>query len=175
MHRLLTDDQLVTELNRLGVNFLSGEHVVCLDPPVTPLELLVGLAKSTNARVRLSIIPLLLLHSSYSYHAVSAVENLSDNAQNTLMLFYTAALLLQCKYQNEFLRLCAHFESLPDLFSYNFCLDRAEDTEQQLRQLSERHQRLSGWTVNWKGTYEHAAERMIKRLKSESIWQNQAV
>jgi hypothetical protein len=40
-----------------------------------------------------------------------------------------------------------------------------KDPNQNLLQLAKRHQVLSEDTINWIGTYEHAAERLIKHME----------
>ncbi|MFN8490362.1 MAG: hypothetical protein U0350_22430 [Caldilineaceae bacterium] len=173
MPRLLTDDQLVAELNALDVHFLTGGDGERITSSVTPPELLIGLAQSLNARVRSAIIPLLLIHPAFACHVLQATEQLNEDSRNTLMLFYTATLLLQAKYQPKLKRLLGQYEPLPDLFSHHLCLARLGDIEQRIYQLGERHEMLTQCSANWVGVYEHATKRMIKRLESEAAWQMQ--
>ena len=39
-----------------------------------------------------------------------------------------------------------------------------------LKRLAKRHQEISGLSLNWYGTYNHAAQRVITRLKVEEAW-----
>src|SRR5690349_21303750 len=139
MPRFLTDDQLVAELNALGVHFLTGGDGARLTPSATPPELLVGLAQSLNARVRSALIPLLLIRPSLAGYGLKAIEQLRESDRNTLMLFYTAAMLLQAKHQPELKSLLGVYEPLPDLFSQRLNLTWLGNIEQQLHQLAERH------------------------------------
>lgn len=173
MPRLLTDDQLVAELNALDVHFLTGGDGERITPSVTPPELLIGLAQSRNARVRSAIIPLLLLHPAFACYVPQAAEQLNEDSRNTLMLFYTAALLLQAKYQPILKRLLCQYEPLPDLFSQHLCLALLGDIEERIYQLGIRHETLTQCAVNWVGVYEHVTKRMLKRLESEVAWQTQ--
>lgn len=175
MPRFLTDDQLVAELNALGVHFLTGGDGERLTPSATPSELLVGLAQSLDARVRSAIIPLLLIHSAFACHVPQAAEQLNDASRNNLMLFYTAAFLLQAKYQPKLKRLLCQYEPLPDLFSHHLYLEPLDDTEQSIYQLAERHETLTHCAANWVGVYEHVTNRIIKRLESEAAWQTQLI
>ncbi len=175
MPRFLTDDQLVAELNALGVHFLTGGDGARLTPSATPSELLVGLAQSRDARVRSAIIPLLLIRPSLAGYGLKAIEQLRESDQNTLMLFYTAAMLLQAKHQAELKALLGLYEPLPDLFSRRLNLTCSDNIDQQLHQLSERHKTLTHCCVNWLGVYAHAAERSMKRLESEAAWQEPLV
>ncbi len=40
----------------------------------------------------------------------------------------------------------------------------------QLLRLAERHKVITGIPLNWYGTYNHAAQRVITRLKKERAW-----
>ena len=40
----------------------------------------------------------------------------------------------------------------------------------QLGRLAELHQEISGLLLNWYGTYNYAAQRVITRLKVEEAW-----
>jgi hypothetical protein len=55
-------DRLVTELNRLGVHFVTGGELEWSAPSLPPAELLAGLASQSEARLRLALIPLFLVH-----------------------------------------------------------------------------------------------------------------
>jgi hypothetical protein len=173
--RHLTDDQLIAELNRLEVHFLNQGEIARLQLPLTAAELLAGLACSANARVRLAIIPLLLHHPSVAYDVMQAVEALEGSDKNTLMLFYMAALFLQAKYRKQLDALIGTSEPLPDLFAASLQLIFTSDLDMALQMLGERHRSLTGLKANWVGTYEHTAERMIKRLENEARWHKQTV
>jgi hypothetical protein len=87
------------------------------------------------------------------------------------MLFYTASHLLQAKYWQQLQPLTGTNERLPDLFGRQLGLMFTHNSSVDLDNLSELHRILSGFNINWRGTYEHAATRIIQRLESERVWQ----
>lgn len=161
-----SEDQLVAELWARDVRFLMGSqtHTVSL---LTPANLIASLAQSTNARVRLSLIPLFLRHPELSTEVQNAdnLLSLQMKRQNVLRFYYTAAVFLQGKYQQQLLLLLGEQPRLPDLFSNILGVPPQEDPNQALEQLAKRHQMLSGQFVNWIGTYEHAADVWLKQME----------
>lgn len=59
---MISANGLVTELNRLGVPFLTGGEPGRAAASLSPEELVVGLTTQPDARLRLALIPLLLVH-----------------------------------------------------------------------------------------------------------------
>ena len=160
-----TEDQLVSELWARDVRFLMGSQSSPI-PLLTPANLIASLAQSTNARVRLSLIPLFLRHPEFSAEAEKVDRSLPQQlGQNVLRFYYTAAVFLQMKYQERLHKIFGRQNQLLDLFSSRLGVSPAKDPNQNLLQLAKRHQILSGHTINWLGTYEHAAERLIKHME----------
>ncbi len=168
-----TSNQLVTELNVLGAPFLTGGDTdENLKATLPPAELLAALAKQTEARLRLAIIPLLLRRPDLASAVPEAVHRLDEPAQTTLKLFYTAAMLLQQIYGDHLAAVGVRpTEILPDLFSTELDLSKHVDPQSQLKQLAEQHRMSSGLAANWVGTYHHAAQRLLVRLEREQKWQ----
>jgi hypothetical protein len=161
----ISEDQLVSELWARDVRFLIG-HPFSSTPVFTPEKLISLLAQSVNARVRLSLIPLFLRHPEFSAEAEKADRFLTPQlSQNVLRFYYTAAVFLQMKYQERLHKIFGGQNQLPDLFSSKLGVLPEKDPSHNLFQLAKRHQILSEHTINWLGTYEHAAERLIKHME----------
>lgn len=165
-----TADELVGALDARGVPFLTGGVQSARALALTPTELLLGLARDQDARVRLAVIPLLLRHPEFAAQAQEAAARLSGDARRTFELFYTAARLLQQKYSAPLDDLLGTQPSLPDLFSGELGLVLSSDVEAARRQLAERHAALLGLSANWAGTYEHAAKKFIRFLELRAQW-----
>jgi hypothetical protein len=167
MSTLLTvsEDQLVAELWARDVRFLMGRQIGST-PLLAPASLIALLAQSTNARVRLSLIPLFLRCPEFVSEVENADKSLSSQTnQLVLRFYYTAAVLLQRKYWERLVKIFGEQPKLPDIFSSRLGVSLNNDAELALLQLASRHQGLSGQFINWMGTYEHAAERLIKHME----------
>jgi hypothetical protein len=160
-----SEDQLVVELWARDVRFLMGNQSTTI-PLLTPASLMASLAQSTNARVRFSLIPLLLRHPEFSAEVKNADGLLSKQTnQYVLRFYYTAAVFLQMKYQQQLSRLLGQQPQLPDLFSNMLGVPPEKDPDLALEQLAKRHQVLSRQFINWLGTYKHAAEVWLKQME----------
>ncbi len=162
---MVSEEQLVSELWAWDVRFLMGQQP---SPPplLPPANLIAALAQSENARVRLSLIPVFLRHPEFSAETEKADETLlTGSSQLVLRFYYTAAVILQGKYWERLNNLFSRQTRLPDLFSKKIGVVINEDHDESLSNLSKRHQILSGHFFNWLGTYEHAAERLIKHME----------
>ncbi len=171
MLTLHSTEQLLTELNTLGVHFVTGGSPTASTPALPPEELLAGLAQHPEARLRLALIPLLLHQPHLAAHIPPVAVRLPQPARNTLKLFYTAAMLLQRRHAARLQTLLGPHQSLPDLFSAELGLPATDNSQVQLKNLAARHQALTGLAANWLGTYTHAAERFLIRLEKEARWQ----
>lgn len=161
----ISDDDLVSELWARDVRFLMGRKT-SINPLLSPTTLIASLAQSENARVRLALIPLLLRHPEFYTEIKEADESLlSQFSKTVLRFYYTAAIILQKKYQKRLGEIFGTQPQLPDLFSNRLGVVLSEDNEQSLANLAKRHQMLSGQQINWLGTYEHGAERLIKHME----------
>jgi hypothetical protein len=166
----LTSTQLVTELDALGVHFLQGGNDPGAAGKVDPVTLLAALAASDEARLRLALIPLLLQRPDFAAHASLVVQRLPAPARIVFKCYYTAALLLQKKHMSHLEALLGKRDSLPDLFSAELDVLAPHNPEAGLRALAERQSMLSGKSINWLGTYEHAARRFLIHLERKKSW-----
>jgi hypothetical protein len=163
-------DQLVTELNRLGVHFVTGGELEWSTPALPSSELLAGLVTQSEARLRLALIPLLLVHPELATTLPEALARLSEREQLTLKLFYTAAVILQQCHAEQLRALLGRYDPLPDHFATDLGIPTVGDCLDRLKHLGERHQALSGLAINWVGTYRHAADRLLRQLSLEVQW-----
>jgi hypothetical protein len=154
----ITGDQLTNALRALGVNFVLGGQSKDESLHKQPARLIAALAESSEARLRLSLIPLFLEHPEFAAHARAVARNLDPSARLTLQCYYSAAVWLGQKYQTR-------NRSLPDYFSKDLNLVPTNDPEINLYRLAKRHSELSGAQVNWWGTYQHAAQVWLKGLE----------
>jgi hypothetical protein len=151
-----SEDQLVSELWARDVRFILGSppnH----PPTLSPVHLIAALAKSREARLQLSLIPLFLRHPEFAVHARVAVKKISPTGQLILKCFYSAAIWLEQKHLSR--------KELPDLFSKELNLTPTIDPDENLLALAKRHQELSGSRINWLGTYHHTANIWLKELE----------
>jgi hypothetical protein len=164
----LTGDQLTNALYSLGVHFIMGGEGRDESLHKHPAQLIAALAESKEARLRLSLIPLLLEHPEFAPHAISAAKKLNPSARLLLQCYYTAAVCLGDKYRSRLDLLIGRKLSLPDHFSHELGMEITDDPEKNLKLLAQRHQVLSGAHVNWLGTYQHAAQVWIKGLELQN-------
>lgn len=157
----ITGDQLTNALRALDVNFIMGGRAKDETLHKQPARLIAALAKSDEARLRLSLIPVFLEHPEFAEHARVVVKKLNPTARLTLQCYYTAAIWLGKKY--------GHRASLPDYFSKDLGLYPTNDAERNLQELAKRHRELSGSLVNWLATYQHAAQVWQKGLEFQKV------
>ncbi len=169
----ITTDELVGALDALGVPFLAGGIQTPRTFALSRAELLLGLARDPDARVRLAVIPLLLVHPECAEVIPEVAKQLEEEARLTFECYYTAAHWLQRKYEKTLTNLVGELKPLPDWFSAKLGLASGEtEAGRALEKLGKRHQALSRERLNWHGTYEHAAESLIKQLTWEKAWQS---
>ncbi|MBT3320732.1 MAG: hypothetical protein HN392_00430 [Anaerolineae bacterium] len=151
------ENQLAGALYALGVKFLLGgkDEENSLHTP--PSELIAALAQSSEARLRLSLIPLFLEHPEYASYVRKTAKKLEPTARLTLQCYYTVALLLAEKYPELNI-------ILSNYFTNELNLEFTNEPEESLRTLAKRHKELSESHVNWLATYRHA-ERVWRRGK----------
>ncbi|MBI3165934.1 MAG: hypothetical protein HYZ24_14720 [Chloroflexi bacterium] len=161
----ITGEQMAGALQILGVNFLFGETNADALLHKQPDQLILALAESHEARLRLSLIPLFLELPEFSKYVRKIAQGLSESAQVTLQCYYTAAVLLQRKHRAELDLLAGKKQPLIDLFSQKLGLLLTTDPEQDLQALAKRHEILSGMRINWLGTYQHALQVWMRGLE----------
>lgn len=167
---MIDANNLLSNMNRIGVHFLVGDDNPGLAAPITPAQLLGGLAAQSDARLRLALIAVLLQHPEYSKYAPDALELLDDTQRLTLKLYYTAAHYLQLVYKNQLEDVLGQFLWLPDKYSEELNIIEDGAAKVQLNRLAKRHQEITSLSLNWYGTYIYAAKRVITRLIVEEEW-----
>jgi hypothetical protein len=166
----LTSAELAAELASLGIAFVENSIADKLPISPRPELFLAGLASSTEARLRMALIPLFLARPEFIRSVPDAVHTLSGQARITLMCYYTAAMLLQQKYSQNLTTLGISIMAMPDLFSHELALPQKGEADVILKQLGDRQAALSGRPLNWYGTYEQAVRRFMRRLHQERMW-----
>lgn len=167
---MITPEKLVDNMNRIGIHYLVDEG--SSEPPdrLTPAELMAGLAVQSDARLRSALIAVLLQRPDFSRDVNQALALLNKQEESILKLYYTAACLLQRIYANQLQDLLGHHDLLPDFFSEEWNIERSISARDQLKELADLHKNITGLSLNWYGTYESAATRVITRLEKERSW-----
>ena len=167
---VITNAQLAAELDALSVYFLRSDAPAATPYQLMPSLLMTALAASDEARVRLALIPLLLRHPTFARDALFACQALAATNQIVFKCYYTAARLLQQKYQARLALFTEDSALLPDLYGAELGILPTNDPDQSLQQLAEQHAMLSGKPLNWLGTYEHAAQRWLTHMELRRAW-----
>jgi hypothetical protein len=165
------EEQIVAELELLGIRYLSrqtSERATRVRPPEI---LLADMVRQPSARVRAAVIAMLLAHPEFAEAIPAAMHNISPAEQVTLRMFYTAAVLLQQAYGDRLLpALGSHWRALPDLYSGELGLPSSGTPRQRLTLLGKAHRRKTRVAVNWTGTYESVAQRLLRSWEVEASW-----
>jgi hypothetical protein len=88
-----------------------------------------------------------------------------------MKIFYTAAVLLQRKFAkrlNAFI--IDNWQLLGNIFAEELGLHPDGDPDQQLKLLGDIHNKQFNCNLNWAGTYESAAQNLIRRWELEAQW-----
>lgn len=167
---LQAEEQIIAELEKLGVRYLSRQMPIEAASVRPPADLLAELMLQPSSRVRVASIALLLARPDYAAYAAAALKKLNPTQAQTFKFFYTAAVLLQRQYAQT-LRgfLGDQWRELPDLFSNEIGVSGHTPAE-RLHSLAHRHAHWSGIRLNWTGTYESAARHLVRRWEMEQQW-----
>lgn len=162
----ISAEQLVDELWAWDVRFIMGKPLASKPPILPPKILIVSLAKSSEARMRLSLIPLLLRHPEFANEGIIVDNELLTSKDKLVFRFYfTAAMILQEIYKGKLLQFLGEQPKIPDSFSSKLGISFVQDPEINLFILAQRHKVLSGQHINWLGTYYHATDVWLKALE----------
>lgn len=167
---IFSNDELAAELARLGIYFVKSSVDEILRTTLAPEAFVAALAASSEARLRMALIPLFLSRPEFIRFLPGSANMLSAQARVTLMCYYTAAALLQRKYAQSLEALGISNPEMPDLFGRDLDLPVEGDADALLERLGARQAALSGRSLNWRGTYEQAANRFMRRLQQERAW-----
>lgn len=162
-------DMLIAELNAIGLHFLVG-GTTQQPPNLMPADLISELTRQNDARFRTALIALFLFRPDYSAALPGSMSQLGAAHKVNLMLFYTAAVLLQKIHMDGLKSLLPHCKGLPDIYSKELDITLSGDPKERLRVLSKKHREISGRAINWLGTYQHAARRLLSHLEKEASW-----
>lgn len=165
------EEALVAELELLGINYLSRQSDRRAVQARPPAQLLADLVRQPGARVRHSVISVLLAHPEYARVIPDALRQLSEDERSSLRLLYTAAVLLQQKYADD-LRQAAQGElkPLPDLFSDELGIPSNATLASQIDALGRVHRCATNVVANWTGTYDNVAQKLLRRWEMERRW-----
>ena len=161
------DEALVAELHRLGVRHLVRLQPDIAHPPMSPTQLIVGLASHRQARFRAALILLFLRRPSQSGIALTVGQSLAGPPANTLRLNYQAAAYLRPELDAELQKISDDAVPLPDLFSAELGLPAVGSVraETALTALGDIHRRLSGRAYNWAGSYRQHIPLFLRQLR----------
>jgi hypothetical protein len=168
-HIYREEERLVAELELLGIRYLSRHTSDQAERVRPPDILLADLIRQPSARVRATVIAVLLAHPEYGKAVPAALERLRPAERRTLRLFYTAAVLLQREYAGR-LRCFVAGQWLPDQFAVDLGLPDAASPRERLAALGRQHRQQTRTCVNWVGTYENVAHRLLRSWESEAQW-----
>lgn len=165
------EDRLVAELHQMGITYLSNRTSGLPDDPRPPEEILASCVQQPSSRVRTAVIAVFLLHPDYSMLLPESLAFLDEEQHQLLMLFYTSAVYLQQRYQDQLRSIVTdHWGWLPDRFGSEFGILPGASPSEAIRQLGKKHQLLTHSMVNWAGTYESVALHLIRYKQRELQW-----
>jgi hypothetical protein len=168
---LTTEDRIVAELELLDVRYLSRQSSEACVSMRSPAELLADLMRQPSSRVREAVIAVLLAHPAYAQAVPAALAQLSPSEQSALRFFYSAAVLLQWQYADALRpHVAERWHWLPDLFSQELGLGTHGTPQERLRRLGAAHCAHSRSAINWTGTYDNVARKLVRRWNLERRW-----
>ena len=165
------EECLVAELECLGIRYLSRQTAFRAEKIRLPADLLADLIRQPSARVREAVIAVLLAYPEYAEAVPDALQRLSPVEQTTLRFFYTASVLLQQQFFDELQTFVSdRWQTLPDLFSDDLGLPTAGEPRERLAKLGQAHRHRANPAVNWTGTYENVARKLVRARELEQQW-----
>lgn len=168
---MMTEEQVVSELDALGISYLSRQHSLSVGRVRPPEQLLADLMRQPSARVRQAVIALLLSHPDYADSVPAALKNLTPDQQLTLKIFYTATVWLQQEHMQRLMPFVGpRWRPLPDIFSTEFGLHNAASPTERLARLGRVHRQKTKMAVNWAGTYENVADKLVRSWEAQARW-----
>lgn len=165
------DEVLVSSLRELGLRFLGptpGEYQKSSD--LSTREVLRRLILHNQPRMRLALIPLLILNPDLAPEIQMLVQQLPDSAGKELQALYTAAVYLQAFWRTRLNFYFGNFTLLPDLYSRSLQLPSSQERHGKtgLHALASWHSDLSPFPTNRLASYHKMMNLLFKQLKTES-------
>jgi hypothetical protein len=150
------DEVLVSSLRELGLRFLGptpGEYQKSSDLPTR--EVLKHLILHNQPRMRLALIPLLILNPDLARQIQMLVQQLPDSAGKELQALYTGAVYLQAFWRTRLNFYLGNFTLLPDLYSRSLQLPSSQERHGKtgLQALAVWHNDLSPFPTNRLASY----------------------
>lgn len=144
---------LAAELHRRKIYFVNAPAHV-LTQSLSDDRLLQGLILCDEARLRLALIPLLMLHSGCAEVVDQAISTLAYPFDQQLKLYGDAAEMFKQKFQ----------ENLTSAQTTAYEKNEADDQtyRQKLKGLEQKYQAVTGLNSNWGGMIEQAAKQAVK-------------
>lgn len=171
--KLNGEEQLVAELDLLGIHYLSRQTSYRATSVRAPAALLADLVQQPSARVRAAVIALLLSHPEYAEAVPAALERLGPEDRVLLQSFYMAAVLLQREHADRLRTfLASRWKWLPALpqAAAEFDLPIGGSPRESLAALGRQHRQKGRRTVNWVGTYEQVVGQLLRQWEAEARW-----
>jgi hypothetical protein len=135
------EEQLVAELELLGVLYLSRRTPDHAERVREPDVLLADLVRQPSARVRAAVIAVLLVHPDYAEAVPAALERLRPAEQR-----------------------------LPDRFAADLGLLPATSPRERLAALGQRHRQQTQTVANWAETYGSVVRCLLRSWELEAQW-----
>jgi len=166
-HHMDEEERLVAELELLGIRYLSRRTADQAEHVRPPDAFLADLVRQPSARVRASVIALLLAHPEHAEAVPAALERLRPDEQWTLRLFYTAAVLLQQEHADRLWPFVTG-QRLPDRYTADLGLPATASLRERLAALGQQHRQCTQAVVNWVGTYENVVRCLLRSWELEA-------
>jgi len=164
-------DALVAALRERGIRYLAPSDPQAGDAAaLAPQELIADLAAQADARLRLTLIPLFILHPDWADLVPRAAAQLDEPAQTELMACYTAAVYLQRQWNIRLGLYLPVVSPLPDWFSERMGLPSPEERHGKvgLYALADWHAAHSPYPFNWLASYQRVMDQLFDQLKQEA-------
>lgn len=161
-------ETLVAALREQGIRFLAPSDAQP-DEPITSQTLIGQLASSEDARLRVSLVPLFILHPPLAQWVAAALHKLDESAQRELMAAYMAAVYLQRMWSVRLGFYLPHVAWLPDLFSVQMGLPSPDERygKAGLHALADWRAARSPYPFNWLASWQHVMDLLFEQLKQE--------
>ena len=156
----MDEKPLSNQLSALGIQFILSDRI---SSPFQskPKQLIYDLVCSNEARLRLSLIALFLQKPDYAQYVNDVYQSLPHEKAIILKYYYSAAVCLQQKYKHRLDELFGEEPNLPPIFFEQLGLVINGDPQENLDLLTAQQREATGRSINWLGTYEHAAKRLL--------------
>ena len=163
-------EALVAELRERGIRFLAPSDAEPGPERLSDTQLLTALAQHPDPRLRLALIPWLLLHPEVHTAILDVIHQLPPAGRTELQALYMAAVYLQRLWRTRLSLYLGYFEELPDLFSRELGLPSPEERYGKvgLHALAEWHANQFDYPVNRLASYKKIVYLLFEQLEREA-------